>query len=180
MGVYTPDLPLVLCHIFRLLASGEFHRYSGEFCWIFYGGMYTICRHLRIVLRRFCLRLPGVPTLRGHPFIMGFSRQVFLLDTQKEPKRCPLLPTAREARPRGYSPLGTPKLWSRSKKAKKRRSAAFFFTLFHFSPFDPSGAKFYSTTHSVGADARHRPAPGRRQLMAVEKRPPCVKGAVSR
>ena len=41
----------------------------------------------------------------------------------------------------GARPLGTPKLWSRSKKAKKRRSAAFFFTLFHFSPFDPSGAK---------------------------------------
>ena len=59
MGVYTPDLPLVLCHIFRLLASGEIHRYSGKFCRIFYGGMYTICRHLRIVLRRFCLRLPG-------------------------------------------------------------------------------------------------------------------------
>ena len=32
---------------------------------------------------------------------MGFFRQVFLLDTQKEPKKCPLLPIAREARPRG-------------------------------------------------------------------------------
>ena len=47
----------------------------------------------------------------------------------------------RNPRPRGCSPLGTPKGWSRSKKAKKRRSAAFFFTLFHFSPIDPSGAK---------------------------------------
>ena len=32
---------------------------------------------------------------------MGFFRKVFLFDTKKEPKKCPLLPTAREARPRG-------------------------------------------------------------------------------
>ena len=32
---------------------------------------------------------------------MAFCREVFLLDTQKEPKRCPLLPIAREARLRG-------------------------------------------------------------------------------
>ena len=44
----------------------------------------------------------------------------------------------------GCSPLITPKGRSRSKKAKKRRSAAFFFTLFHFSPIDPSGAKINS------------------------------------
>ena len=44
-----------------------------------------------------------------------------------------------EPRPRGYSPLGTPKMRSRSKKAKKRRSAAFFFTLFRSSPIDPPG-----------------------------------------
>ena len=50
------------------------------------------------------------------------------------------------------SPLGTPKGWSRSKKAKKRRSAAFFLTLFHFSPIDPSGAECLYP-HSVGADA---------------------------
>nr|DAW04469.1 MAG TPA: hypothetical protein [Bacteriophage sp.] len=40
-----------------------------------------------------------------------------------------------EPRPRGYSPLGTPKMRSRSKKAKKRRSAAFFLTLFRSSPY---------------------------------------------
>ena len=39
------------------------------------------------------------------------------------------------------SPLGTPKLWSRSKKAKPCRSAARFLTLFCFSPSGPSGAK---------------------------------------
>nr|DAW04480.1 MAG TPA: hypothetical protein [Bacteriophage sp.] len=38
---------------------------------------------------------------------------MFLLEPQKEPKKVPLLPIAREARPRGYSPLGTPKLWVR-------------------------------------------------------------------
>ena len=84
---------------------------------------------------------------RGHhlavsPLITSFLRQSFLFGHPKRKrKKCPLLPIAREARLRGCSPLRTPKMWSRSKKAKKRRSAAFFFTLFHFSPFDPSGAK---------------------------------------
>ena len=85
---------------------------------------------------------------------------MFLLDTQKEPKRCPLLPIAREARPRGCSPLGTPKMWSTGPKAKKCRSAAFFLTLLPRSPYCPLRGQLYSTTHSVGADARHRPAPG--------------------
>ena len=85
-------------------------------------------------------------------FMMGCFRQVFLFDTKKEPKKCPLLPIAREARLRGCSPLRTPKRRSRSKKAKKRRSAAFFLTLFHFSPIDPSGAECLYP-HSVGADA---------------------------
>ena len=72
---------------------------------------------------------------------MGYVRKFFLFGHPKRKrKRCPLLPTAREARLRGCSPLRTPKRRSRSKKAKKRRSAAFFFTLFHFSPIDPSGA----------------------------------------
>ena len=83
--------------------------------------------------------------MRQGLLIEGFFREVFLFDTKKEPKKCPLLPIAREARLRGYSPLRTPKGRSRSKKAKKRRSAAFFFTLFHFSPIDPSGAKINST-----------------------------------
>ena len=70
----------------------------------------------------------------------------------------------------GARPLGTPKRRSRSKKAKKRRSAAFFLTLFYFSPIDPSGAK---SPHSVGADARHRPAPGRRIFAGrCKHRPP--------
>ena len=33
--------------------------------------------------------------------LTSFCRQLFLLDTQKEPKRCPLLPIAREARLKG-------------------------------------------------------------------------------
>ena len=97
---------------------------------------------------------------------MAFCREVFLLDTQKEPKRCPLLPTAREARLRGYSPLRTPKRRSKKQKAKTCRSAARFLTLFTSSPIDPSGAKFHSTTHSVGADACHRPAPAGTYLRA--------------
>ena len=40
-----------------------------------------------------------------------------------------------EPRLRGYSPLRTPKVWSSIKKAKKCRSAAFFLTLFRFSPY---------------------------------------------
>ena len=44
----------------------------------------------------------------------------------------------------GARPLGTPKGKSRSKKAKPCRSAARFFTLFYFSPFDPSEAKINS------------------------------------
>ncbi len=67
---------------------------------------------------------------------------MFLLETQKEPKKSPLLPIAREARPRGYSPLGTPKRGSSDGKAKTCRSAARFLTLFRPSPSGPSGAKF--------------------------------------
>ena len=80
-------------------------------------------------------------TMRCPPFLIASCLYVFLLDTQKEPKRCPLLAIAREARLRGCSPLRTPKRRSRSKKAKPCRSAARFLTLFYFSPIDPSGAK---------------------------------------
>ena len=45
--------------------------------------------------------LAGNTTLRCSPFIEGFFRQVFLLEPQKEPKRVPLLPIAREARLKG-------------------------------------------------------------------------------
>ena len=81
-------------------------------------------------------------TMRCPPFLIASCLYVFLLDTQKEPKRCPLLAIAREARLRGCSPLRTPKRRSRSKKAKPCRSAARFLTLFCSSPSGPSGAKF--------------------------------------
>ena len=45
--------------------------------------------------------LDGPAYLAAGPFLTSFFRQLFLLDTQKEPKRCPLLPIAREARLKG-------------------------------------------------------------------------------
>ena len=88
------------------------------------------------------------------PLITSFLRQSFLFGHPKRKrKKCPLLPIAREARLRGCSPLRTPKRRSKKQKAKTCRSAARFLTLFASSPFDPSGAKISSTTHSVGADA---------------------------
>ena len=81
-------------------------------------------------------------TLRRLPFIASYFRQSFLFGHPKRKrKRCPLLPIAREARPRGCSPLGTPKGWSSAEKAKTCRSAARFLTLFRPSPIAPSGAK---------------------------------------
>ena len=101
MGVYTPDLPLVLCHIFRLLASGEIHRYSGEFCRIFYGGMYTICRDLRIVLRRGWGGGQPVTPPCGVTFYNGILPLVLPFWTpKKEAKKVPLL-RGSEPRPRG-------------------------------------------------------------------------------
>ena len=61
---------------------------------------------------------------------------------------------ARNPRLRGCSPLRTPKRWSENAKAKKCRSAAFFLTPLRPLPSAPSGAKSFSTTRSVGADAR--------------------------
>ena len=56
------------------------------------------------------------------------------------------------------SPLGTPKLWSKNPKAKKCRNDCIFLNAFGpFSILTPSGPKFLYT-HTVGADARHRPA----------------------
>ena len=99
-------------------------------------------------LQEKCLQIDshwrGPPPCGAPLFLMGHFRQVFLLEPQKEPKRVPLLPTAREARPRGCSPLGTPKVWSKKQKAKTCRSAARFLTLFTSSPIDPSGAKINS------------------------------------
>ena len=109
------------------------------------------------------------------PFFSGWPPLFLLFCDQKRSRKVPLLP-GRGARPRGCSPLGTPKRRSSAKKAKTCRSAARFLTLFRPSPIDPSGAKRLYP-RSVGADARHRPALGRRQFAVVEKRPPCVKGA---
>ena len=47
------------------------------------------------------LRLAGDTTLRCLPFLTVSGRWVFLLEPQKEPKKVPLLPIARGARPRG-------------------------------------------------------------------------------
>ena len=56
------------------------------------------------------------------------------------------------------SPLRTPKVWSSSKKAKKCRNDCIFLNAFgFFSILTPSGPKFLYS-HTVGADARHRPA----------------------
>ena len=44
------------------------------------------------------LRLAGDTTLRCLPLLTASGRWVFLLEPQKEPKRVPLLPIAREAR----------------------------------------------------------------------------------
>ena len=109
------------------------------------------------------------------PFFSGWPPLFLLFCDQKRSRKVPLLP-GRGARPRGCSPLGTPKRRSSAKKAKTCRSAARFLTLFRPSPIDPSGAKCLYP-RSVGADACHRPALGRRQFAVVEKRPPCVKGA---
>ena len=56
-------------------------------------------------LQEKCLQIDsrwrGPPPCGGPLFLMGHFRQVFLLEPQKEPKRVPLLPIAREARLRG-------------------------------------------------------------------------------
>jgi len=96
----------------------------------------------------------GPAYLAAGPFLVGFFRETFLFcDQKKEAKKVPLF-RGSGPRPRGCSPLGTPKGWSKKQKAKTCRSAARFLTLFASSPIDPSGAEFYSTIHSVGADAR--------------------------
>ena len=104
----------------------------------------------------FTLRLPlaGLPVTPpcGVTFYDGFLPVVLPFWTpKKEAKKCPLLPIAREARPRGYSPLGTPKRWSNDSKAKKCRSAAFFLTLLNRSPSGPSGTKNYRELSCKGA-----------------------------
>ena len=108
---------------------------------------------------------------------MGFCPIGVLFCDQKSTRKVPLLPR-RGARPRGCSPLGTPKGWSRSKKAKKRRSAAFFFTLFHFSPIDPSGAKMvdrgWLPLRGAPAGRRVRGGPGSTHLTPTTPQSPSV------
>ena len=56
------------------------------------------------------------------------------------------------------SPLRTPKVWSKNPKAKKCRNDCIFLNAFvSFSRLTPSGPKFLCS-HTVGADACHRPA----------------------
>ena len=63
-----------------------------------------------------------------------------------------------QPRLRGYSPLRTPKVWSKNPKAKKCRNDCIFLNAFvSFSRLTPSGPKILYT-HTVGADACHRPA----------------------
>ena len=64
---------------------------------------------------------------------------------KKEAKKVPATSDSAGGPAQGARPLGTPKRWSVDEKAKKRRSAALFLTLFRHSPFDPSGAKRNST-----------------------------------
>ena len=63
------------------------------------------------------MRLLGPAYLAAGPFLVGNPCKVFLFDTKKEPKKCPLLPIAREARLRGCSPLRTPKRRVRAQSA---------------------------------------------------------------
>ena len=102
------------------------------------------------------LRFRGPPPCGGPLGSVGFYPAFLLFCDQKRSRKVPLLP-GRGARPRGYSPLGTPKGWSRNEKAKTCRSAARFLTLFRPSPIAPSGAK--------------------RNTMGVEGWLLCVKGA---
>ena len=87
------------------------------------------------------MRLLGPAYLAAGPFLMGGPRQVFLFDTKKEPKKCPLLPIAREARPRGPAPWEPQRGGREVKKLKNAgvlRFSSRFFTSLHI---DPSGAK---------------------------------------
>ena len=86
-------------------------------------------------------RLP--PPCGGALEFNGQPPFFLLFCDQKRSRKVPLLPR-RGARLRGYSPLRTPRRRSSAKKAKKRRSAALFLTLFRPSPFYPFGAKIDS------------------------------------
>ena len=86
-------------------------------------------------------------------FLEGFFREAFLFCDQKRSRKVPLLP-GRGARPRGPAPWEPQRCGREVKKLKNAgvlRFSSRFFTSLHI---DPSGAKIYSTTHSVGADAR--------------------------
>ena len=90
------------------------------------------------------MRLLGPAYLAAGPFLMGGPRKVFLFDTKKEPKKCPLLPIAREARPRGPAPWEPQRGGREVKKLKNAgvlRFSSRYFTSLHI---DPSGAKINS------------------------------------
>ena len=74
-----------------------------------------------------------------------------------------------EPRLRGYSPLRTPKLWSKNPKAKKCRNDCIFLNAFvSFSTLTPSGPKFLYN-HTVGADASIAPYTLARPYPGVEE-----------
>ena len=92
------------------------------------------------------LALARAATLRRHAYFRGILPLVLPFWTpKKEAKKVPATSESAGGPAQGARPLGTPKRWSSAKKAKKRRSAALFLTLFRPSPFDPSGAKFFGT-----------------------------------
>ena len=109
----------------------------------------------------------GCPHPAGTTFYNGMLPASLPFWTpKKEAKKVPATSDSAGGPAEGARPLGTPKRRSKKQKAKTCRSAARFLTLFTSSPIDPSGAKFHSTTYSVGADACHRPAPAGTYLRA--------------
>ena len=105
-------------------------------------------------MARFIGRLPLAATLRRRAYFNGLLPEGLpFWAPKKEAKKVPATSDSAGGPAQGARPLGTPKRRSKKQKAKTCRSAARFLTLFASSPFDPSGAKISSTTHSVGADA---------------------------
>ena len=93
----------------------------------------------------------------GRAFYNGILPSGLPFCDQKGSEKVSLL-RGSEPRLRGYSPLRTPKVWSKNPKAKKCRNDCIFLNAFgSFSRLTPSGPKILYT-HTVGADACHRPA----------------------
>ena len=86
--------------------------------------------------------LADAATLRRHPFITASCFKGLPFCDQKGSEKVSLL-RGSEPRLRGYSPLRTPKLWSKAPKAKKCRNDCIFLNAFGpFSILTPSGPKF--------------------------------------